>query len=63
MKANVANYIIQEMSSRFPMRSEEVVKVYLIDAAIGDWLNNRFRAYGKDFKCHSERLSPEKYLM
>ena len=25
MKANVANYIIQEMSSRFPMRSEDVV--------------------------------------
>lgn len=59
MKANVANYIIQEMSSRFPMRSEDVVNADLID----DWSNNRFRAYGKDFKFHSERLSPEKYLM
>ena len=59
MKANVANYIIQEMSSRFPMRSEDVVNADVID----DWSNNRFRAYGKDFKFHSERLSPEKYLM
>ena len=30
MKANVANYIIQEMSSRFPMRSEDVVNADLI---------------------------------
>ncbi|HIV08269.1 MAG: hypothetical protein EGQ57_04985 [Alphaproteobacteria bacterium] len=63
MKANVANYIIQEMSSRFPMRSEDVVNADLIDAVIDDWSNNRFKAYGKDFKFHSERLSPEKYLM
>lgn len=34
MKANVANYIIQEMSSRFPMRSEDVVNADLIDAVI-----------------------------
>lgn len=51
------------MSSRFPMRSEDVVNADLIDAVIDDWSNNRFRAYGKDFKFHSERLSPEKYLM
>lgn len=37
MKANVANYIIQEMSSRFPMRSEDVVNADLIDAVIDDW--------------------------
>ena len=42
MKANVANYIIQEMSSRFPMRSEDVVNADLIDAVIDDWSNNRF---------------------
>ncbi len=63
MKANVANYIIQEMSSRFPMRSEDVVNADLIDAVIDDWSNNRFRAYGKDFKFHGERVSPEKCLM
>lgn len=63
MKANVAHYIIQEMSNRFPMRSEDIVHADLIDAMLDDWSNNRFRAYGKDFKFHSESLSPEKYLM
>lgn len=63
MKANVANYIIQEMSNRFPMCSDDIVNTDLIDMVIDDWSNNRFMSYGNDFRFHHKSLAPEKYLM
>lgn len=63
MKANVANYIIQEMSNRFPMRSEDIVHADLIDMVLDNWSNNRFASCGKDLKFNHKNPSPQKYLM
>lgn len=63
MKANVANHLIQDLSSRFPIKNDDAVNSDLIDVVIDDWSNNRFYTSVNEVKFHKERSAPENYLM
>lgn len=63
MKANVANYLIQDLSSRFPIKGEDMINADLIDVVIDDWSNNRFLSTRDFIKLRNENQRPERYLM
>lgn len=41
MKANVANYLFNNITSRFPMRDNEIVESDIIEAMVDIWARNK----------------------
>ena len=42
IKINVANYIIHDLSQRFPLQSELVPGVDILEVIINRWSNNQY---------------------
>lgn len=63
MKANVANHLIHDLSSRFPIKSDDAINADLIGVVIDDWSNNRFYTSVNEVKFLNEQSIPENYLM
>lgn len=41
LKTNVANYLFNNITSRFPMRENEMVESDIIEAMVNIWAENR----------------------
>lgn len=63
MKANVANYLIQDLTSRYPINNEDVFDSDLIEVVIDDWANNKFFTNGHNVKFNREYKSAPHYIM
>ena len=63
MKANVANYLIQDLTSRYPIKNDEVIDSDLIEVVIDDWANNKFFTNGYNVKFNRDKMSSMRYVM
>lgn len=63
MKANVANYIIQDLTSRYPIKNDDVFDSELIEVVIDDWSKNQFFTNGYNVKFNHERQNQLRYVM
>lgn len=63
LKVNVANYIINDLSKRFPMQSETVVDKDIIDVVINEWSNRRYVVPGGISKERAKVPHNHLYLM
>ncbi len=63
MKVNVANYIIQDLSKRFPMHNESIVDNDIIDVLVDRWSNRRYVAPNASVKLHHQPPHNNLYLM
>lgn len=62
MKVNIANYLIEDLSNRFPITNTGVIDNDIIDVMVDGWHNNRFHS-----PCFSvmegERNAPRERLL
>ena len=63
LKVNVANYIMTDLSKRFPMQSETVVDDEIIDVVVDQWSNHRYVVPGGISKKRVEVPKNHLYLM
>lgn len=63
LKVNVANYIIHDLSKRFPMQNETVVDPEIIEVVIDQWSNKRYVVPNGVVKKHKEAPKNHLYLM
>lgn len=63
MKANVANYLIQDLTSRYPIKNDDVIDSDLIEVVIDDWANNKFFTNGYNVKFNRDKMNSMRYVM
>ncbi len=63
MKVNVANYLIGNMSSRFPIKNRASVDREIIDVMVDNWSKNQFSGADINISFCDARSRKEKYLM
>lgn len=63
IKVNVANYIINDLSKRFPMQNETVVDSEIIDVVLKNWSNKRYVAPNASVKPRHVPPQHNLYLM
>lgn len=63
IKVNVANYIINDLSKRFPMQNEGVVDTEIIDVLIDRWSNRHYITPNNAVKRNHPPMHDHLYLM
>lgn len=63
IKVNVANYIINDLSKRFPMQNETIIDSEIIDVVVNRWSNRRYVAPNTTIHQHHQPPHTNLYLM
>lgn len=62
MKVNIANYLIEDLSNRFPIANTSVIDNEIIDVMVDRWHNNRYHTLSFNVS-EGEKNTPREYLL
>ena len=62
-KVDVANYMIQDLSRKFPLQEEGIVDEEIIDILVDSWSKKRYITPNSSLKFHHQPQGFQKYLM
>lgn len=63
IKVNVANYMISDLSKRFPFQSENIVDDEIIDVLIDRWSNKKYVVPNSSERFYHNPPQNHPYLM
>lgn len=63
LKVNVANYIIHDLSKRFPLQNENIVDQDIIEVLVDRWSNHQYVAPNSSVKLNHQQNHNNLYLM
>lgn len=63
MKVNVANYIITDLSKRFPLQNDSGFEDDIIDVLISKWSNKEYIMPNRQIKLYKEPETHINHLM
>lgn len=63
VKVNVAQYVIHDLLSRFPLNDNMVADDEIIDALIDGWAKNKYVMLEPEIKHHHVKNHDQQYLI
>ena len=62
MKVNIANYLIEDLSNRFPITNTGAIDNDIIEVMVDNWFNNRYHVPSFNVM-EGERNAPRERLL
>lgn len=63
MKVNIANYLIEDLSNRFPISNTGIIDNDIIDVMVNGWFNNRYHTPSFNIAADEKHSQKQRLLM